>query len=65
MIIHILYRIAFIIAMICFPATISVNVRRNYCRIFKTRIDTKIYLNIFYSMIFIIIILFAMIIIVG
>mgnify|MGYP003292254218 FL=1 len=65
MIIHILYWIAFIIAVICFPATISENVRRNYGHIFKTRIDTKIYHKIFYSMIFIIIILFAIIIIVG
>ena len=40
--------IVFIIEMICFPACISEDIRRAYGRVFNTRIDTKIYTNIFY-----------------
>ena len=59
-IIHILYWIATITAIICFPATINVDIRRRYGRIFGTRIDTTIY-----GMIAIVIILFLIILIVG
>lgn len=48
-IIRILYWIAFIVAMICFPAAINVDVRRAYGRIFQTRIDTMIYRKICYG----------------
>ncbi len=64
-IIHILYWVAFITAMICFPATINVDIRRRYGRIFGTRINTTIYSKIFYSMIAIVIILFLIMLIVG
>jgi hypothetical protein len=46
--INVILCIVFIIEMICFPACINVNIRRAYGRIFGTRIDTKIYTNIFY-----------------
>ena len=65
MIIHILYLIAFITALICLPATMNVDIRRRYGRIFGTRIDTTIYRKVFYSMIAIVIILFLIILIVG
>ena len=43
--IHILYWLSFITAMICFPAIFNVDIRRRYGKIFGTRIDTTIYRN--------------------
>lgn len=45
--INVILCIIFIIEMICFPACISTDIRREYGRIFHTKIDTKIYNNIF------------------
>ena len=64
-IIHILYWLSFIIAIICFPATFNVDIRRRYGKIFGTRIDTTIYRKVFYSATAIVIILFFIILIVG
>ena len=63
--IHALYWIAFVIQIFVFPATISIDARRLYGRIFNTRIDTKIYHRIFYCMAICVIILFIMIIVMG
>ena len=60
-ILYILYGIAFIITIICFPAINNIDVRRRYGRIFNTRIDTNIYKNIFYISFACIIILYLII----
>lgn len=65
MIVHVLYWIAFAVAMICFPATVNVDARRAYGRIFNTRINTKIYRKIFYSAIACVCILFVIIFLMG
>lgn len=52
--------IAFIVQMICFPACLSIDIRRAYGRIFNTRIDTKIYHGIFYFCAILICILFIL-----
>lgn len=48
-IIKILYLIAFLIQVVCFPATLSEDVRRCYGRVFNTAINTDIYDKIFYG----------------
>lgn len=58
--VNIILCIVFIIEMICFPACIDRNIRRAYGRIFNTRIDTKIYNNIFYFCATFICVLFVM-----
>jgi hypothetical protein len=60
-ILHILYWIAFIIMLVCFPAVNFIDVRRWYGRIFNTRIDTKIYNKIFYISIICVFILYIII----
>jgi hypothetical protein len=64
-VIHILYWLSFITAIICLPAVRNVDIRRRYGRIFGTRIDTTIYHKIFYSAITTVIILFFIMLIVG
>ena len=48
-VIKILYLIAFLIQMVCFPATLSEGVIRCYGRVFNTAINTDIYDKIFYG----------------
>ena len=63
--IHGLYWMAFIIMLFCFPATVSVEVRRFYGRIFNTPIYTNIYGNIFYFSAIIALVLYVIIRIMG
>ena len=65
MILHILYIVSFIIALICFPATLNDDMRRKYGRIFGTRIDTKIYHKILYGATACVCVLFIIIFLMG
>lgn len=64
-VIRVLYWIVFLIQMICFPACINTDIRRQYGRVFHTRVDTDIYNKVFYCMAICVIILFIIILIMG
>lgn len=57
-IIQVLYWIVFLIQIICFPACINANIKRQYGRVFNTRVDTDIYDKVFYTCAICIIVLF-------
>lgn len=64
-ILYVLYWASFFIAVMCFIAIHNIDVRRWYGRIFNTRIDTKIYNDIFYYMVLCVFALYGTIMLMG
>lgn len=64
-ILYVLYWASFFIAVMCFIAIHNIDVRRWYGRIFNTRIDTKIYNDIFIIWFFVFFALYGTIMLMG